>query len=292
MQRDRLRIDLTGNVGIGTATPAGKLHLYQTNAANEFTFDTNLASGNAYALNPFIYGISNGGFSIRDVTNSTDGIVIQNATGNVGVGATTPTAKLQINGNVRQVTVGRIDNELTDSSGGTDAKWWAWSLDGAMGPNTFGLHTRTDAGVFGQVALQFTRSGSTIATTISPNGNVGIGTTNPTQKLSVNGTIRAKEIIVDTGWADYVFDDSYRLAPLAEVEQQIKQDKHLPGIPSAQEIAEHGVSMGEMRSKLLSKIEEITLHQIAQEKDIAELKGENAALRLQIAELKSASAKL
>ncbi len=51
---------------------------------------------------------------------------------------------------------------------------------------------------------------------LQPNGgNIGIGTTSPSHKLAVNGTIRAKEIIVDdTGWADYVFADDYRLAPL------------------------------------------------------------------------------
>lgn len=110
-------------------------------------------------------------------------------------------------------------------------------------------------------------------------GNVGIGMTTPTHKLSVNGTIRAKEIIVDTLWADYVFDDSYRLAPLTEVEQHIRAKKHLPGIPSAAEVAEHGVSMGDMQSKLLSKVEELTLHLVAQEKRIGHLETENRQIR-------------
>ncbi len=55
-------------------------------------------------------------------------------------------------------------------------------------------------------------------------GNIGIGTTNPTQKLSVNGTIQAKEVIVQTGWSDYVFAKGYRLAPLAEIERHIEID--------------------------------------------------------------------
>ncbi len=113
---------------------------------------------------------------------------------------------------------------------------------------------------------------------ILSNGNVGIGTTSPTHKLAVNGTIRAKEVIVDTGWSDYVFDPAYRLAPLSEVEQHIKTEGHLPGIPSAREVAEHGVSMGEMQSKLLAKIEELTLHQIEQEKRIERLEADNARL--------------
>lgn len=81
---------------------------------------------------------------------------------------------------------------------------------------------------------------------ISPGGNVGIGTTTPSHKLAVNGTIRAKEVIVDTGWADYVFAADYRLAPLSEVEAHIRDKRHLPGIPTAAEVAEHGVSLGEI----------------------------------------------
>ena len=117
-------------------------------------------------------------------------------------------------------------------------------------------------------------------------GNVGIGTSSTSYKLAVNGTIRAKEVVVDTGWSDYVFEDGYRLAPLNEVEARIKTDKHLPGIPSAAEVAEHGVSVGEMQSRLLAKVEELTLHLIAQEKQltaqtaaIAELRHENLELR-------------
>jgi hypothetical protein len=116
-------------------------------------------------------------------------------------------------------------------------------------------------------------------------GNVGIGTTNPTHKLAVNGTIRAKEVIVDTGWADYVFDESYRLAPLSEVEAHIQANKHLPGIPSAAEVAEHGVSMGDMQAKLLSKVEELTLHLIAQEKELTALKRQNQRLERALVEL-------
>jgi hypothetical protein len=122
-------------------------------------------------------------------------------------------------------------------------------------------------------------------TLVFDRGNVGIGTTNPTQKLSVNGTIRAKEVIVDTNWADYVFEPNYRLAPLNEVESAIKQDGHLPGVPSAREIAERGVSVGEMQAKLLEKMEEMTLHLISHEKELAALRRENAELRQTLSKL-------
>jgi hypothetical protein len=129
-------------------------------------------------------------------------------------------------------------------------------------------------------ASQWTNSALVICGRTGQEGNVGIGETNPMYKLAVKGTIKAKEIIVDTtGWSDFVFADDYRLAPLAEVEAHIQEHKHLPGIPSAAQVAEQGVSLGDMQAKLLAKVEELTLHVIAQEKRLQALERENAALR-------------
>jgi hypothetical protein len=114
---------------------------------------------------------------------------------------------------------------------------------------------------------------------ISTAGYVGIGTTSPTYPLTVNGTVRAKEVIVDTGWSDFVFAPDHRLAPLTEVEASIKADGHLPGIPSQGDVAAKGVSVGDMQAKLLEKVEELTLYVIAQDKRIQKLEEENRSLR-------------
>jgi hypothetical protein len=106
---------------------------------------------------------------------------------------------------------------------------------------------------------------------IKSSGNVGIGTTNPTYPLAVHGTIEATEVIVQTGWSDYVFDKSYHLTPLSEVESYIKTEHHLPGVPSEKQIAAKGVSVGDMQSRLLAQIEQLTLHVIDQDKKIQEL---------------------
>jgi len=102
-------------------------------------------------------------------------------------------------------------------------------------------------------------------------GNVGIGTgtsaLNANYKLSVNGKIRAKEVVVESPWPDFVFADDYQLKPLSEVEQYLKANKHLPEIPSAPEVGKNGVSVGEMQAKLLQKIEELTLYVIALQKE-------------------------
>ena len=122
--------------------------------------------------------------------------------------------------------------------------------------------------------------GSNIRMIIQPDGNVSIDTTNlGSYRLAVNGTIRAKEVRVNTGWSDFVFEEDYSLPTLSEVESHIKAHKHLPDIPSAAEVEAEGVELGVISSKLLQKVEELTLYVIAQEKRIAALEAENAVLR-------------
>ncbi|WP_407428011.1 hypothetical protein [Arcticibacter sp.] len=105
------------------------------------------------------------------------------------------------------------------------------------------------------------------------NGNVGIGTSTPTEKLSVNGTIRSKEIKVDIeNWPDYVFENGYNYLSLEELESYIKINKHLPNVPSAAEVKSTGLDLGRMNAKLLEKIEELTLMMISQGKEIRLLK--------------------
>jgi len=97
----------------------------------------------------------------------------------------------------------------------------------------------------------------------SDSGNIGIGTVTPNVKLAVNGNIRAKEIKVETAnWPDYVFAKDYSLPSLAETEKHIKEKGHLSGIPSAKDVKENGINLGEMNAKLLKKIEELTLYLI------------------------------
>ncbi len=96
-------------------------------------------------------------------------------------------------------------------------------------------------------------------------GKVGIDINAPTEKLHVNGNIRALAPI----WADHVFSAEYDLPTLDQVESHIKENGHLKDIPSEKEVMENGINLGEMDALLLQKIEELTLYVIELNKKIS-----------------------
>ena len=114
---------------------------------------------------------------------------------------------------------------------------------------------------------------------IIANGNIGIGSITPDEKLTVKGKIHAEEVRVDLLVpADYVFEkyytgssnlkSDYIMPTLAEIEKFTKENNHLPNVPSAQEIKDKGLQLGEMSNAMLQKIEELTLYIIEQNKRI------------------------
>ena len=124
----------------------------------------------------------------------------------------------------------------------------------------------------------FVQGGSAkIEGNILTDANIGIGTSNftdgtDTYRLSVKGKVRAEEIKVYNTWADYVFSPSYELPTLKQVESYIAQNGHLPNVPSAKEITEKGLPLGEMAKIQQEKIEELMLYLIQQNKEIEEQK--------------------
>lgn len=223
-------------------------------------------------------------------------LVIQDG-GNVGIGTKAPEEKIHVNGQGRF----KFDSGVVEIDGISNEPSNEWvrgsilfsrdgDLDYDVGTEQFVLGTATNndfAAIMhrypGQLGF-YTGSGGSFTNlsnqdfrntferiTIEHTGNVGIGCINPQNKLDVNGTIRATEVIVETGWCDFVFDDDYNLPSLDKVESYIKEKKHLPDIPSEKEIKEEGLSMASMMVKQMQKIEELTLYVIELKKENKEL---------------------
>lgn len=206
---------------------------------------------------------------------------IKGSNGNLGIGTTSPEAKLQVvsSGSGQIAILGnggdpnfRIVARQDHSSNDNGALIGEFGLDYGTARNAaIRFHRGTSAtGGF----MSFTSDSGLERMRIGTNGNIGIGTSNPGFKLDVVGTIRAREIKVDLSGADFVFEENYGLMPLAELEAFIKANKHLPEIQPAAEMESEGVELGELNSKLLQKTEELTLYILQQQKEIEILKSE------------------
>ncbi len=95
-----------------------------------------------------------------------------------------------------------------------------------------------------------------------------------------NGIIHASSYTAENPpWADFVFDESYNLLKLEDVEKFIKENKHLPEVPSEKEVSRNGVDLVDMNAKLLQKVEELTLYLIQQNKKINDLQEQITELK-------------
>jgi hypothetical protein len=199
---------------------------------------------------------------------------------------------LRYNGNLGIGTVNATHPLTVKPNSDIDAISWQRSADG-LEVGRLGVTGGGGTGRYGWIGLWSNNAVQTVqidaggGNSYINSGNVLIGKTtqtNTTYKLDVAGKIRADEIVVNTTGADFVFEPTYNLRTLPELETFIKQNKHLPEIAPAKEMQENGVSAGEMQAKLLQKIEELTLY-------VIELKKENEKLRSekdsQIKELKN-----
>jgi len=229
-------------------------------------------------------------------------------TGNVGIGTTSPIYQIDVrkssenNGleKIVQYTVSDAPNESLTIMNGT-------AINGRFIPWIEASRTHTDDYVFGITAsvpqtsdvgnkpmMHFDSrwsSGSLVNRPLfswgsysnsymimNAKGDLGIGTNNPQQKLSVKGKIQAEEIKVTTSaadWPDYVFEEDYQLKTLKDLETFLKTNKHLPEMPTAEEVEQNGIQLGEMIKKLLKNNEELSLHVISLQKQIDELKKGN-----------------
>ncbi|AFD06663.1 hypothetical protein [Solitalea canadensis] len=195
--------------------------------------------------------------------------------GNVGIGTTNPQAGLHVittatlaDGSIATAILGNAFNHYT-------------YFGSAIGGRIRGSNE-------GYLVLESypTGTNNTLYLNTTSNGNISIGNgggkvivgslgvnfSDNSYKLFVQTGIRTEKIKVDltSQWSDFVFHKEYSLKPLDEVEQFIQSNKHLPDIPSAEQVKANGIDLGEMDAKLLQKIEELTLYIIEQNKTIIE----------------------
>ncbi|MBO9593707.1 MAG: hypothetical protein J7599_12435 [Niabella sp.] len=203
------------------------------------------------------------------------------ASGNVGVGTTTPQALVHIAGaNQSNVPVAPL---ILSRYWGDNTNTRASALFHYMD----GTNDKLVIAVSGPAASESSPASPVdllrAKMVIQSNGYIGIGTVNPTERLAVNGTIRARELkIQNTNWPDYVFRPSYRLMSLSQIERFITTNGHLPEVPSAKEVAEKGIEVGANQAILLKKIEELTLHLIQLEKKVTDLEKEKEDIKYQL----------
>ncbi len=286
----RLSIDPQGNVGIGTQSPATTLHVKSASTATsvlrlesgsssntvEYFTSTGKKGYTGVSNTDMDFGTPSGVASnLNFVTNGVKQLTIR-PNGFVGIGTNSPSTKLHIKGSGTSLL--RLESS---SPSNIVAFYTAGAYKGYLGNTNTSQNMEfgtTAANTTGQVQLSI---GSVPQLTVFPNGNVGIGTASDAFKLSVNGTIRAKEVRVESGWADFVFEEGYQLRPLAEVAQYIRENKHLPDVTDAATIQKEGLQVAKQMTEMMQKVEELTLYLI-------QLDNDNKALKAKVAQLEAA----
>ena len=297
---NRMKINDSGNVGIGTIDPLYKLdvrgesysqgHTIQAYSPT-LTLKRNTTTGGYVqgiqtqqqdGTNNWFFGNhSTSDFRISKGDFSAPKLIVTD-TGNVGVGIVNPSTKLEVYNTAGQghlTLLGNDDSSQELSRISLDYK--IQGVDHVVGRISSFYQTQTNNGSGGLRFFSRYQGSLNEAMRVDSNGNIGIGTTSPTTKLEVvgkssftdnmkvNAKIEAKEIkVTNTPTADFVFEEDYNLPKLEEVEKHIKEKKHLPEIASAKQMEKEGVNVGEFQIKLLQKIEELTLYTIEQNKKI------------------------
>lgn len=212
-------------------------------------------SSGAATTNYGIYATATGG------TTNWAGYFLQNCYlgGAVGVGTTTLTDSKFI---VQQTGTTLSTAKFLNNSKGANISWVHFGTTGDW-------YIRSAANT-GKVILQDQNAGATVC--------IGGTTAASGYKLSVKGKIMCEElkVLLSASWPDYVFEKNYELMSLTELENFIEKENHLPGIPSAKVMEEEGgVSVGEMQTILVKKLEEANLYILQLNKRIEELEAKS-----------------
>lgn len=281
--------DVPALVGIGTNNPKQQLHINgntMISGSNKaLLFATSESS--TYGNFGIRYTGSGLNFYMPNEGSPTNYLLFIKNNGDIGIGKSNPSCKIDVDGMAKATAILSTTLSITGDINfrglaGNTTKVITIDNNGDLLTEEFStFHDNMGNHVASQnLNLNGNKlvngSSGTGGIYIHTNGNVriGTGTMNPTKALEVNGTIRSKEVIVEiTNWSDFVFDNNYNLMSLKDTESFIKQNGHLPNVPSAAEVEKEGVQLGEMNAILLQKVEELTLYVIELQNQIDEFKG-------------------
>ncbi|WP_340076408.1 hypothetical protein [Leptobacterium sp. I13] len=310
-----------GDVGIGTTTPSSKLQIKDGSNMKISIGAINTSANPSSSKEPAILlnrwsgsgtsYITNGLEILKNSTENNYGLAftrtplhsendysttkvsmfINNSDGNVGIGNTSPSEKLDVSlGNI--ILDNNYSLKFRNNQGVFDGAEIVRFTGNAMRFRYIGNALNFDA--LDNQPILIKNQNDEVKIRLHPNGNsyfnygnVGIGTTVPDAKLTVKGVIHSEEVLIDLSvpGPDYVFHEDYKLRSLEELQNYIKENKHLPNIPSAKNMEANGIELGVMNMKLLEKIEELTLYTIQQEKELEKQKNRNQELEARLARL-------
>jgi hypothetical protein len=222
----------------------------------------------------------------------TDGIVYTGVNGRIGIGTSSPQSAFDVSTEVGNTTgifgdynpICLIkDYACVGFNAYYNGAWKAYT----GGKYTAVISLASMTGVIsvwtGNAPASHSTATITERMTILNDGKIGIGTTNPTEKLEVNGNIKCANMTV-TSWTiqvpDYVFDREHKLQRLEELSEYVHREKHLPEMPSADDMRSQGINLADMNLRLLKKVEELTLHLIEQNQRIKKLERTRIGTRI------------
>jgi len=217
------------------------------------------------AGNPIIFSQSSGSLNQSDIYYSTFTERMRvAANGNVGIGTPAPSQKLEVNGNIK--TTGMLVGTITTPLENTALQVrGSMHVDNSAGDQVFHVSSGKQLVFVGKDA--YTRY---LATQSAATGKIQ---SNNFSLWVSKGIVTEDIAFADVAsWSDYVFKKDFKLRPLSEVNTYIQKEGHLPGMPSEEEVKQNGYKVHDMLTRMLAKIEELTLYSIKQQEEIERLK--------------------
>lgn len=249
----------TGKIGIGNITsPSAKLHIKSDTSGENENADIMLETSASSQYAAIYFKTTDNFIRMRNTASMEFSATRYNfLDGRVALG--------NINGNIPQANIHVFGKS------GENANIMLQPTDNTKNATIIFRNSSNNISVGSDNIMNLSATSYSFTT-----GKVGIGCVNNMNDFALavqGGVVSTKVSVLDIdSWPDFVFGNNYKLMNLYELEQYINANRHLPEVPSAEEVSASGIDLGEMNALLLQKVEELTLHIIELQKQIDELK--------------------